>query len=654
MLRSILLFVAMALTAVALNATDFVLKKLTVREESPGAYRIEALVRNDNILADGFRLNFAIYEGQNASGELIKSEDLEQPTLEPFTERTVAMSTLFRPSGVRQFFHVAATIFYEFDINVSNNSADTTFEYLPAAADCQTTVSWHPGTPMRVVRNLRVWPTPDTLFNVLRPGDVVAISALVEDDDYHVQNCGCEGQDSSAMYGPFPDEVEYHWSLQGPGSLILPTIAGAEDRGPVFRSTVLYKVPTCDTSISIDPVIRLVVRNVNSKAIDDTLVGSVSLKIFRGFDFRPIPTGGSYTRPTHYTCRVFVDSLRPSEGSIPELASGGLCTPISPAWTSISPIERANEGITFSSADNVCPEYATLASIRFSDLDAASLTCNGGDGSCPSNEGTILNATDRVSITWSIIGGNGGLPLGNVGPSVVVRRSASQPTIIQCVVSNLGSSMFDDESVTYVDTLPPVGKERALVALGDDEGTGFSKWAHGVFSALSEVRGKSKEKPGEWPYQGKSYFIPRIHATMRSRLEAAGYEVIAIDSTRTQIVLDQLSSPCLKYFAFTGHGSGGKLYMTRFFNERTGAFDVTDKLLRNQILSSSQSVHGCRYQPYVRNMALMACESLKHNWESTMLYGRATGWYKETNIVKVLSWVELFFRPSSPPRKALD
>lgn len=606
-----------------LKATDFVAKKLEVVIVTSGSYQLRLLVRNDNILADAFAVQFMVWAGTVASGQPLFSYTQDESTLAPFTERTVTAEQEFSPPTTGTYT-ARATILYESEIDPPDNAIDLIFEALRPPCDAAET--WHAGPALVIEQPLRIWPDTPMAANNLRPGDVIGISALVTDLDILEERCGCLDEDTSVLRGPYPDDVAYEWSLSGPGTLLQSTTGG--------RNTVMYQLPVCPPGGAFSAAVSLRVRNGGGKADDAEVAGSVAFSFNTDRRHPPgeTPSWSDYT----YDVNTLVDQLDPRVEVPVESRVGRACKPLPPVWEKGAGI-TVTEGLKSTSAPFLCPEYLTLVTVNAADVDSYSFVCEATPTSCSPNDTLKNTSADRLSYVWSIIGGAGELPLPTTGPAVVVRRSATQPTILQCVIND-GGAQADDDPVTVLDTLPAVGKPKAFVGLGDDEGTSVSKLANLVWDYWVN------DGNGEDVYGGRSGTIDNAWETMVTKLTDAGYEVISDDSMLVTRFESVISNPCIKVFAFVGHGSSGHINMARM---DIGGWSTPTRG-GDHVRSIASAKFNCERHPFLRDLVLLACETMQGSWGDTQVYGRSHGWTTTKKFASLRAWAYWSYQALPP------
>lgn len=626
-----LLFAGLLLGSTALpslHATDFVAKKLTVVPVSIGIYQMILRVRNDNVLADAFAVRWEIYLGADASGAKVFDYTQDEPTLQPFTERDVTATENFTATTGGSHY-IRGTVVYGSEIDPSDNSTTLIFEAV--VPECEAGETWRAGPAMTIVSSFKIWPDTPMAGDKLRPADVIGISALVTDADLLEQSCGCLEEDTSVVRGPYPDDVQYDWTLEGPGALIQAPSGN--------KNIIMYQLPVCPPSEFFSATVRLRVTNSGGKAPDEEVSGSVFFNVStaRIYSADFTPTWDAYT----YDVSPSYNHLQPKSDGVVETASGEACKPLEPIWSK-GPAISVTGGMRKSSAPFLCPEYLTLLSVDANDIDNYKLVCESTPATCSPSDTISNTSSDRLTYTWSIIGGAGQLPLSATESSVVVRRSASNPTIVQCIVDD-GGLQANDDSITIIDTLPPVGKPKAFVGLGDDEGTSVSKIAGSVWDYWKETFGGTLS--GEDTYGGRSGALRSAHATLVSKLTDAGYDVIADDSLVVTEFQATVEDPCIKAWAFVGHGASGKINMARSFI--AGSWN-TPQRGSNNVTGVTQALFNCNRHPFWRDLVLLACETMQGGWGDVQVYGRSHG-YAETKRFATLRWWAYWSYKPFPP-----
>ena len=614
-----------------LFATDFEASNPRAFEVSLGVFRFSVFVKNANVVGDLFGVRFDVFLGNTATGNPVWTWTQDEPTLAPGATRTVQSTQTFAPETPGTYT-LRSTVVYESEIDPADNVVDLIFTHLRAG--CEASEQWHAGPGFSVVQPLDYWPK-DPQLDELRPADVIGISALVTDADYLEQKCGCADNDTSVMRGPYPDRVTYQWTIsEGPGTLI-------QSDDPEAASTVMYRLPTCPPNTDFfRVVIRVTVRNPGgSHAPDELVTGVIRFHVFK------FESSSTYTYDVDASIDLPIDNGRSSSTSP---VAGESCTPIEPVWTRSSPI-TAPLGIRSQSSEFLCPEYLTLLTVKASDTDDAILVCEGDQqGGCSPSDTSSRSERDGLVYTWSITGGAGEFPAGATGPSVVVRRSAGSATTVQCRITDAGLQAADEPLVLTV-VLPAVGKPKALVGLGDDEGTSPSKLAEGVIDAWAGILGINRQP--QTVYGGRSSALRSAWSSLKDKLEAAGYDVIADDSLLAEELTSRLENPCYKTIAFVGHGSSGDLNMARTFE--SGDW-VNHRLNSTNLGLASQARFNCAKHPFVRELVLLACEAMLDDWPGKLYWGRSHGFRETKTFAMLRRWAYWTFEPLPPVILTVD
>ncbi len=616
-----LAFVFAFLAITSATATDFVAKQLDYVLVAPGVYNFKLKVRNDNVLGDAFAVRFEVFLGMNASGTKVYDYTVEQPTLAPFTERDVVSEQSYSPTVSGSTF-VRASVVYGSEIDPGDNIIDLIFTALRPG--CVAKETWHAGPSIAIDQQLTTWPAQPMLGDKLRPGDVVGIRALVSDLDLLEQGCGCAEFDTTVIRGPYPDAVVYEWTIEGEGTL-LQSISGD-------RNSVMWQIPVCPSGENFGATVRLRVRNPGGKGGDAELSGSIQFNVStsRIYAADAAITWDPYT----YNIGAIITPLTPQVPGVVEAIQGRSCNPIPPKWEKGPGI--VNGGIKKISAPHLCPEYLTLMSVTASDVDNYQLVCESTTTSCSPSDTLTNTSSDQLSYTWSIIGGAGELPQGNTGASVVVRRSASKPTILQCVIND-GGLQADDDPITVLDTLPPAGKPKAFVGLGDDEGTSPSKLGSAVWDYWS---GNESEET----YGGRSGALRSAFNSMVTKLTDAGYDLVTNDSLLVTDFELVIKNSCIKTFVFVGHGASGHINMARM---NVGGWGTPTRSA-SHVESFSNSQFNCKKHPFLRDLVLLACETMKGSWNDVQVYGRSHGWKTTKFFASIRSWAYWSYSPLPP------
>ena len=628
MKRIQLVVMTILLSVSTAGATDFVAEKLEARVLRPGVFQFVTTVLNDNVINDPFAVRVEVWLGTNSSGTKVYDYTQDEPTLASGARREVVAEMPFEAEEAGSYY-ATSTVVYQDEVDPSDNIISLIFEYLRAG--CETEETWHAGPAMSIDRNLTLWLDNPAIGDKLRPGDVVGISALVSDQDYLEHGCGCAEEDTSVLRGPFPDQIEYEWSIEGEGSLV---------QSPAGTNTVMWQLPLCEPTGIFTTTVTLTVRNKEGKGPDQVLTGSVrfSANAARLYD----PDGPISWEPYTYSINAQVTPLTPGTDDEPAVKEGESCTPLEPIWDKGQGIS-VDDGIQATSAPFLCPEYLTLLSVGARDLDGYLLICEGDeqDGCSPSD--TLSGASeDHLTYTWSIVGGAGEFPAGNTGSTVVVRRSALLSTIVECRIDD-GALQAGDDAVVLRDTLEPVGRPKALVALGDDEGTSLNKFSRNLVNGWSDIFGQGQAVADV--YGGRSGALRSAYNSVVSSLTNAGYDVIADDSLESQEFTSYMQDPCIKAFAFIGHGSGGNINMARFnFN---GSWSTPTKRAES-VTQQTENVFGCDRSPFIRDLQLLACETMQGDWDQIQVLGRSHGW-RTTKAFASIRWYAFWSYTPYPP-----
>lgn len=623
----LLAFVICSFICPVTKATDFKVLKVNVDTPEPSKYSINVTVRNDNMLDDAFAIRVDIYKGSSAAGTHVWNTFHEEPTLEKYSNRSVLVSELFTTTDAGEYY-VYARILYAYDIDTTNNWGSTVF--IAENPGCVAKETWHSGPPMVIVNNISSWPSEPLVSSMLRPGDVIAFSAFVTDEDYLIHGCECAGDDTSAVRGPYPDDVQYRWKLSGEGTLV--------NTGNT-QNTIMWQLPACPNSRIYEATIDLEVTNSGSKAADLPLTGTIVVRVntWRIYDADTPPNWQPYT----YDVVVDITPLKPKSGGNPELEQGKACTPQDVIWEKASGIEVVGNGIQRMSAPMLCPEYATVLSVLAMDKDKMKLPCDAAMGTCGKSDTLTAYRDDGLFYQWSIVGGAGELPLGSSGPTVVVRRSAMKNTIVQCIIND-GGSMADDEAVVLRDTLPPVGKPKALVGLGDDEGTSLKKFGKSVWDGWLEILGYDTSY--ETIYGGRSMALRRTFNAAFQKLAGAGYEVIRDDSLLQSELSAYVKDPCIKAMVFVGHGASGRINMAR---ENIGGW-VNPTFSLPHLVSAITTAFSCQKHPFLRDVLFLACEVLQAGWDGHLVWGRVHGWDTTKRFAVLEHYASWTYNPFPP------
>lgn len=542
-------------------------------------------VKNINVLtAESYYCTATITP--KSGGSPIFSSIQEAVNLLPGGTKTITMPQTWLT--VVGDYSIDLKIFFGDDINLSNNNMSYN---LTVAQCCLSKSLWRKGNAMTIVKNLSIFPAGEQLQR-MRPGDLIAISSYVEDGDNLIQQCLCiSGDDtlvSEKSFGPYADKVGYLWTLNGPGKLIEPD--GNED------NTILYEIPLCDTN----PVeIQCRVRNSaeGGKALDEDLLGTVSLRFNVGAKLAPDPSSDNEIGTARFFSVVpQIVPFSPKSNEIIEEIKQSECVAMPPVWLDLTPITQVLT-IKEKNSDITCPDYMTLLSAEYGDMDSVITACTSNEGvQCPAVEPPKgEKQSDVVQYTWRLKSGKGMFPLGNQGASVVFLRSKSEDAEVECQIVDSKTQFTDKQTVTISAKTLRQRKPKAYIGVGNI-----------AYEAL-------------WVNWGDNAQLLDAALIAQQWYEKAGYEV-EFEPYATRLSATRvLENPCIQAFWIVGHGANE--------SGRAGVIEMTDEkdFSPNDVSSASKRAFKCDVHPFVREAVLMGCYSARGRWGSKIFSARVHG-----------------------------
>lgn len=542
-------------------------------------------VKNINVLtAESYYCTATI--SPKSGGSPVFSSTQEAVNLLPNATKTITMPQTWLT--VTGNYSIELKIFFGDDINLTNN----TFSYdLTVAQCCLSKSLWRKGNAMTIVKNLSVFPSGEQLQR-MRPGDLIAISSYVEDADNLIQQCLCiSGNDtliSEKSFGPYADKVGYTWTLNGPGKLIEPE--GNED------NTILYEIPLCDTN----PVeIQCRVRNTGAggKAADEDLLGTVSFKFNVGIKLAADPNSDNDIGNARFFSVIpQIVPFSPKSNEIIEEIKQSDCVATPPIWLDLTPVTSVLT-IKEKTSDITCPDYLTLLSAEYVDMDSVITACTTNEGvQCPVVEPPKgEKQSDVIRYTWRLKSGKGTFPLGNQGASVAFLRSKSEDAEIECEIIDSRTQFADNQTIHISAKTVRQRKPKAYIGVGNI-----------AYEAL-------------WINWGDNAQLLDAALIAQQWYEKAGYEVEFDPYATRQSATKILENSCIQAFWIIGHGANE--------SGRAGIVEMSDEkdFVPNDISNASKRKFECAVHPFVREAVLMGCYSARGRWGSKFFSARVHG-----------------------------
>jgi hypothetical protein len=485
---------------------------------------------------------------------------------------------------------------------------------------CGISTEWHKGPAMQIVRNLDYFPKDSVLAN-MRPGDAIGLSCSVRDQDLLVQKCTCDGAEKTAIWGPYEDKVIYTWSIVGSGSLV--QSASSE------KNAVIYHIPYCIDEIAIYkhlPVIDTVFVTVSNdpasvKAGDDVMKGMYIITIL----YCPPSIYAEGFFPEALSVSVMVSPLRPNQDENVVTESMPACDPSTPVWDKATPLTGSTK-VAVTDVPNLCPDYLVLLSADVSDNDKLTLTCVPAGNACVYPATLTPTIGDPVKYSWTLVTGKGSFPLGSNGSTVLFWKSRSSDATVRCDAVDSRTQANDDPISIFSDTIPKTKRPKAYVALGNGKNS--------TLAAIGDL---------SWT---NSYFA-KAADQLRVDYENAGYEVPQQNGALPGIQT-ALQDPCYQVFGIVAHGvvvdrKGEEVY--------TGDISLSDGELFNPSEIRNQSrvaFGGCRRSPFLREIDLLGCGSLRGDWAGRTHCAVIRGYDDYIRAYKILDRVKDSF-PVLPP-----
>lgn len=557
----------------------------------------------------------------------------EYADLEAFNSTQINVPTKWTPTELGSYT-ISILIEFEDDIDLSNNSEEFIIEV--GSSGCTTSHTWEEGIGLTIRKSLSHFPNASDLEGKMKPGDIIGIQCLVEDLDELIVNCGCGEGINSKFVKHFYDVVEYDWSLVGQGTLIQSDVG---DKNAVF-----YKIPVCPnkavgSEVTITAEILLTARN-NETALkaDKPISGKVTLTITYCPERYYPEKGEPSWDPTALKVTAEIEPLETGESNEFTDSDNGSCEPQPLTFDKSTPITMVNN-ITEKPVDGVCPDYAVLLSALAEDEDKITIECGPEieSSECTEKSDNTITIKDKLKYTWTVTGGKGEFPLGNTGSSVVFRKSQSENADITCEISN-EFSMADDPKIIIKYKVTKASKPKAFVGLGDDENSlNLAKLFHENILDSDDV------------YGGRSSAFFAIAESMKDKYDAAGYDVTFAEYTSNSQLYDVLRDPCYQAFCIVSHGTGGNVVLTGGTSK-----NYLDEFTNFMARKDNEATWGCRRNPSIRDVQLLACNALDSDWGMAFNCNARIYGYKEAKFIATLRlYAYIQFKPYPPLTLAL-
>lgn len=583
-------------------------------------------LRIDNInvlIAEEYTIGVSLYSDSDYIKSLLQ-DTMKKVELPPNSTIDVEFESVYIPETSGSLYF-RAWVYYFNDINRENDKIEYEITIIEKPEIiCSIDTLWHSGPQLKVINNLDYFPKDKELNDYIQRGDVIALSALVTDDDILEQLCICNGDTNSKLIGSLSDDVIYEWVLEGEGRLIF-----GDDTSPNKSNMVMYEIPVCSGKDRFKKsVVTLNIRNSNSSLAPDK---SISGKFEIFMDFCPQRIYPADIVPDWCSSCISVqikkEDLIPQPGTELTSKEGEACLPADVTFDLYNPI-TSNAEIIVDTARYCLPDYAVLLTADASDQDRIDIACESGESGCQVNDEenpakmTILHE-DAIEYTWEIVTGKGAFPLGNKGKSVVFHKSRSEGATIKCIMSNQNQNS-KDANIEKIITLEKSKKPKAFVGIGDDEDTGLAdiiyEWWH-----ETDV------------YGGQEEGFTTIANYMKEEFEEDGYEVYFQAKTSEGLLNTVLQDPIYQAFCIVGHGLGGAMILSG-----GGGPLGFDEYTATSAMKAHLSAYNCSENPKMRDVQLIGCEAMKGNWSSAFHCGaRVHGW-RTTKRLGSLKWYALW------------
>ncbi len=558
----------------------------------------------------------------------------EYTNLEPFETTVISVPTKWIPTEVGTYT-ISIIIEFDDDIDLSNNTEEFIIEV--GSSECTSGYEWSAGRLGFTIRNnLQHFPYAQDLEGKMKPGDIIGINCLVEDFDELIANCGCEDGVNSKYMDLFPDEVVYSWSLVGEGKLIQPDVGE--------KNTVFYKIPVCPSNAvgseeTITAEIQLTVKNKDTGLKPDKPISGKVILTIAYCPERVTPENGEVSwDPTAMKITAVILPLESNEGSLLTDSDNGNCEPQPLTYDKYTPIKIVNN-ITETIVEGVCPDYAVILSALATDDDQVIIECTPELESpvCTEKSNKTIISKDKLEYKWTVDSGKGEFPIGNIGSSVIFRKSQSGDANITCEIWNAFSKV-EDSKVTIKYKVTKAKKPKAFVGLGDDEdNANFVKLYHEIVNDADDI------------YGGRSSPFYEVVTSMKDKYTAAGYDVTFAEYTSNSQLYDVLRDPCYQAFCIVSHGTGGNVLLSGGTSK-----NYLDEFTSFMARKENEAIWGCRRNPSIRDVQLLACNALDSDWGIAFNCNARIHGYKETKFLATLRFYAYFqFKPLPPLTLAL-
>ncbi len=560
-------------------------------------------VKNINVLPANSYMVIAVITSKTDNKKVYESS-VSGADIVPGTTQTLSMPQQW----LMEFgtFSLELHIAFAQDINPANNNKIIELAVSPC---CFGIERWRRGPAPMIFRNLNIFPKGEQLQR-MRPGDLIAVSAYVQDFDMLEQNCVCvvngDSLRTTRFAGPYQDQISYTWSLSGPGKLIQPE--GNE------RSAVLYEIPLCDTSPAI---IQCTVANTTNsdKAADEIMKGGVMFH----FSVAPnlLPANSRDIGNARFLSVIpTIDTFKAGNDELLEPSAKTSCTPDSPQWLQSAPLSA--NSIQSKSSDLTCPDYLALLYVTADDFDSLLWRCDASENdACRTSRSPITHIqSDALQYDWSLVGGSGVFPLGYTGQCVVFWRAKNDTALVQCRITD-SRLQYKDEQIILTKHVGKAKNPKAYIGVGNIS-----------YSKLGINFGDNKQLEDAALLADKSY-------------SKVGYDV-DFDAyaalVPNQSVQRALRDPCTQAVWIVGHG-------TNEDSQFKGTIELSDEKSFTPyiITKAAKDAFTCNKHPFLRELVLMGCYSGLAKWGNATFSSRIYGfpgqlWNARWFMHEVYNW----------------
>ena len=336
--------------------------------------------------------------------------------------------------------------------------------------------------------------------------------------------------------------------------------------------------------------------------------------------------------------QVNITPLKANDNDVYEESFEGSCNPLLVKIDDYNPITVVSE-IKETIAPNVCPDYSVILSAEAIDEDRITMECQpkSDTSGCTVMSDTTFIIQSPLKYTWYFESGLGEFPMGNVGSSVVLRKSESKDSFVKCVIRSQSDS-DNEEPITLKYKVNKAKKPKAFVGLGDDENTGdLVKLYHSIVHDADDV------------YGGKSSGFYAVAESMKDKYAAAGFDVTFAEYTSVGLLNSILEDPCYQAFCVVSHGTGGDVLLSGGSSN-----DFLDEYTSFIARKHNEAFWGCGKNPSIRDVQLLACNALDSPWDDAFNCNARIHGYKETKILATLRFYAYWqFIPLKPLTLAL-